>query len=375
MNESDADEPRGGAAPNDRSAFPIVGIGGSAGALDALKLFLPAVPADSDIAFVVVLHLAPDHKSLLTELLARLTGLPVRSIEDGTEVEPNNVYVIPPNATLTIEHRRLHLAQPAMRRELRTPIDTFLISLARDQADHSGCVILSGSGSDGTLGLRAIKERGGLTLAQAGGEYNGMLHSAVSTSLVDFVLPAGEMPAKLVDYFRHPTQSAGLEPHIVSPEAEDFFLQICTLLRAATGHDFTGYKHNTIARRVRRRMQLLQIREMRDFISRLRREPREVELLFDDLLIGVTNFLRDLEVFAKLETAVIPGLFDGKGANDTMRVWVPGCATGEEAYSIAILLREGMPARHAPKLQIFATDISQNELEVARAGRYPVAIA
>jgi two-component system CheB/CheR fusion protein len=373
MNINKPDEPPDDLGQKDRATFPIVGIGGSAGALDALKLFLPAVPAESQMAFVIVLHLAPDHKSLLTELLARLTRLPVRSIDDGVEVEPNTVYVIPPNATLTIAHRRLRLAQPAMRRELRTPIDAFLISLAQDQAENAGCVILSGSGSDGTLGLRAIKEHGGLTLAQSGGEYDGMLRSAMATGLVDFVLPAGEMPARLVEYFRHPIRTASSK-QIDLREPTDLS-EILALLRTATRHDFSGYKSNTIARRVLRRMQLLQIETMQGLIDRLRRDPRELELLFEDLLIGVTNFFRDPGIFAKLETEVVPRLFDGKGPNDTIRVWVPGCATGEEAYSIAILLRERAPPEGSPKLQIFASDISQNELEVARVGRYPVAIA
>jgi two-component system, chemotaxis family, CheB/CheR fusion protein len=361
--------------PKHRAGFPIVGIGGSAGALEALKLFLPAVPVASRLAFVVVLHLAPDHKSLLAELLSRLTKLPVKAVEDGTDVEPGTVYVIPPNATLTIERGRLRLALPAMRRELRTPIDAFLISLAQDQGDNAGCVILSGTGSDGTLGLRAVKEHGGLTLAQAGGEYDGMLRSAIATGLVDFVLPAGEIAAKLVEYFRHPAQTANEEQQGIGPETIDSLPEICALLRTATGNDFTGYKHNTIVRRVQRRMQLLQIRTMPEFIDRLRREPRQVELLFEDLLIGVTNFFRDPEIFAKFATEVVPRLFDGKGPNDTIRVWVPGCASGEEAYSIAMLLRERALPEGSPKLQIFATDISQNELEVARVGRYPAAIA
>ncbi|MGA2126866.1 MAG: chemotaxis protein CheB, partial [Xanthobacteraceae bacterium] len=365
MNDLEPEEPPEDPGPKERASFPIVGIGGSAGALEALKLFLPAVPVDSQMAFVVVLHLAPDHKSLLTELLARLTRLPVRSIDDGTEVEPGTVYVIPPNATLTIELGRLRLAVPAMRRELRTPIDAFLISLAQDQADNAGCVILSGSGSDGTLGLRAVKEHGGLTLAQAGGEYDGMLRSAIATGLVDFVLPAEEIPAKLIEYFRHPTHAVSPEQQVVGPETIDFLAEICALLRTATGNDFTGYKHSTIVRRVQRRMQLLQIDTMPEFIDRLRREPRQIELLFEDLLIGVTNFFRDPGIFERLETAVVPRLFDGKGASDTIRVWVPGCATGEEAYSIAMLLRECAPPQGAPKLQVFATDISPNELEVA----------
>jgi two-component system CheB/CheR fusion protein len=356
--------------------FPIVGIGTSAGGIDALKLFFPEVKLDCGMAFVVVQHLDPDHRSILSDLLARETELPVTTIETDALVEANHVYVIAPNTSLTIANGRLHLVRPVERKGVRTPIDTFLMSLAEDRGERAACVILSGTGSDGTIGLRAIKGNGGLALAQKGAEYDGMMRSALSTGLVDFVLPAEAMPAKLADYFRQAhmiDETKG--PDGRRREAAEAFGQLCALLRTRTGHDFSGYKDKTILRRMQRRMQILQIGSVPDFLDRLRKEPREIDLLFQDLLIGVTNFFRDPGVFETLAREIVPRLFDDKGHDDAVRVWVAGCATGEEAYSIAILLREFMPKSHVtPKLQVFATDIDEHALEVARLGRYPGSI-
>ena len=355
---------------------PIVGIGASAGGVDALRRLFPNVASDCGMAFVVVQHLDPDHGSALAEVLARRTSLPVTQIEDDTAVEPNRVYVIPPNSALTIRDGRLLLARPTAPRGQRNPIDEFFTSLARDQGENAACVILSGTGSDGTLGLRAIKEGGGLTLAQSEAEYDGMMRSAVSTSLVDFVLRAEEMPAKLADYFSHVTRLEDSKGEAAQPDAANYLDQITTILRAQTGHDFSAYKDRTIVRRVQRRMHVLQIDDASAFIERLRRDGREVTLLFQDLLIGVTNFFRDSDAFAVLEHQVISNLFKDKGPDDTVRVWVPGCATGEEAYSIAILLREHAPkSERKPKLQVFASDIDGHALDVARLGRYPAAVA
>jgi len=375
MNDDAAQEQR---EPSpDVAAFPIIGIGASAGGIDALQRLFPAVPLDCDMAFVVVQHLDPDHKSVLAEVLARSSPLPVTQIEDETAVEAAHVYVIPPNSALTIHGRRLRLAQPTAPRGHRCPIDDFLTSLAKDQAENAACVILSGTGSDGTVGLRAIKENGGLTFAQAEAEYDGMMRSAVATGLVDFVLRAEEIPARLQDYFGHKTRlDREKGPDSLPLEAANHLARICALLRSQTGHDFSDYKDKTIVRRVQRRMHLLQIDELPTFIERLRKDPHEVTLLFQDLLIGVTNFFRDPEAFAALEHDVIPRLFEGKGPEDTVRVWVPGCATGEEAYSIAMLLREAMPRLpYSPKLQIFASDINEHAIDTARMGRYPATIA
>jgi two-component system CheB/CheR fusion protein len=230
-------------AGQDRSPpCPVVGIGASAGGIDALKKFLPAVDPQSGIAFVLVQHLDPTHESILTEILAPMSPVPVVRIQEGTEVAPNHFYVIPPNAALTIENGKLRLSRLAKRRAFGTPIDTFFISLAEGQGDFAACAILSGTGSDGTLGLRAIKEHGGLTLAQEGAEYDGMMRSALATGLVDFVLPADETPAKLAGYSRHMNEIMTAKgPEGPEPEATDSLAQICGLLRARTGHDFSGY--------------------------------------------------------------------------------------------------------------------------------------
>jgi two-component system, chemotaxis family, CheB/CheR fusion protein len=353
---------------------PIVGIGASAGGIDALRRLFPNVDRSSGLAFIVVPHLDPDHKSMLAELLSRSTSLPVAQIENDTLAEPGHVYVIPPNASLTIDNGRLLLGAPTPPRGHRNVIDEFFTSLARDQAENAACVILSGTGSDGTVGLRAIKENGGLTLAQWEAEYDGMMRNAVSTGLVDFVLRAEEIPAKLADYFGRVDdgkrqQDGGSDP-------ADYLAPITALLRVHTGHDFSNYKERTIVRRVQRRMHVLQIDKVPAFLDRLRRDSREVTLLFQDLLIGVTNFFRDPDAFAALEREVVPKLFQGKGTDDTIRVWVPGCATGEEAYSIAILLREfGPKSLSGPKLQIFASDIDEHALDIARIGRYPATIS
>lgn len=356
---------------------PIVGIGASAGGLDALQRLFRLFPPECGLAFVVVQHLDPQHRSNLPDLLARTTGLRVRLAEDGMTVAADAIHVIPPNATLTIAARRLHLGRPDGPRGLRTPVDSFLLSLAADQGENAACVILSGTGSDGTRGLRAIKEHGGLTLAQAEAEYDGMMRSAVATGMVDFVLPVDAIPGKLLDYFRHlSVVGARKGPDGVRQETIDHLTQICALLRARTGHDFKDYKDRTLVRRVQRRMQVLQIDEVPAFIERLRKDTKEVDLLFQDLLIGVTDFFRDPAAFGALEHEVIPRLFHGKGPEDAVRVWVAGCSTGEEAYSIAMLLREhAAKSKHAPRLQVFASDIDEGALETARIGRYPATIA
>jgi two-component system, chemotaxis family, CheB/CheR fusion protein len=361
-----------------KAPCPIIGIGTSAGGIEALQKLLPAVLADSGLGYVVIMHLSPEHESALAEILSRSAKLHVTTIENGVAVEPNHVYVAPPNSTVTMNKGKLSLSKADGPRALMpTSIDTFLVSLAEDQGENAACVILSGVGSDGTLGLRAIKEHGGLTLAQAHAEYEGMMRSAVSTGLVDFVLPAEQMAAKLVDHFRHlDVVIAKKGPDGAIKETTDYLAQICAVLRARTGHDFSGYKDKTMIRRVQRRMQVLQVDEVPQFLERLRKEPHEADLLFQDLLIGVTSFFRDAEAFRSLEKDVIPRLFEGKGADDSVRVWVPGCSTGEEAYSIAILLRECAPKSHAaPKLQIFGSDIDERALEIARVGRYPATIA
>jgi len=379
MNEADSGIPEPSPLPKeslDADDVPVVGIGASAGGIDALRRLLQNLHPGCGMALVIIQHLLPTHESALAEILGRNTSLPVTQIDRDTDVVADHVYVIPPNAGLTLDHGRLRLAPLTGTRVHPNVIDEFFTSLAHDRGERAACVILSGTGSDGTLGLRAVKENGGLTVAQADAEFDGMMRSAVATGLVDFMLRPEEMPASLIAYLQESTRiDEEVEQERLRPETAGQLEQIAQLLRAQTGHDFSNYKERTIIRRVRRRMHVLQIEDVDNFIERLRRDPREVSLLFQDLLIGVTSFFRDPGVFAALARDAIPHLFEGKGPNDTIRVWVAGCATGEEAYSIAILLRESAPVSGSPKLQIFASDIDDHALDTARVGRYPATIA
>jgi two-component system CheB/CheR fusion protein len=331
---------------DDRSrATLVVGLGASAGGLDAFKTFFAKMPPRSGMAFVLVQHLDPLHKSLLVELLGKQTAMPVLQAEDGMAVAADHVFVIPPNATLTIEAGILRVATPAPPREHRRPIDVFFSSLAEDQKENAVCVILSGTGSDGSLGLRTIKEHGGFTLAQAGFDERallGMPSSAAATGLVDEVLPVERMPARLIAHGQHlHDMGARKAPDGTRLDASEHLTKICALLRARLGHDFSEYKEKTLVRRIQRRMQVLQLDDVPAYIERLREEPAQLDLLFRDLLIGVTQFFRDPEAFAALEREVIAKLAAHKNG-DEIRMWVAGCATGEEAYSIAILLKEAM---------------------------------
>lgn len=350
----------------------IVGIGASAGGLEAFTTFFSHMPADSGLAFVLVQHLAPDHDSMLSDLLGRATGMPVREAVDGMRVEPDHVYVIPPDATLTVVEGILRVHKPAPPREHRWPINSFFVSLAEDQGDHAACVVLSGTGSDGAQGLRAIKSHGGLALAQAGFDHvvmTGMPASAVATGLVDAVLPVEEMPARLLAY-REQKRHADRDREPPSSERDDQVLAICQLLRAQVGHDFSQYKKKTLARRIQRRMLVTQTESMTDYIDHLHEHPQEHEFLFREFLIGVTGFFRNPEAFEALQKRAIPSILADKSRADTLRVWVPGCSTGEEAYSIAIALCEMLDDRHGPRVQIFATDIDEHAISLARTGRY-----
>jgi len=357
----------------------IVGIGASAGGLDAFHSFFQAMPADSGMAFVVILHLPVGRKSMLPEILGRWTAMPVVEGEDGTPIEPDRVYVPPPHAIATVEQGRLRIRMPPSDapREYR-PIDGFFDSLAADLREDAVGIVLSGTGSDGALGLKAIKHCGGLTIAQgsdAGGpQYDGMPAGAIATGAVDLVATADAMPGHLLRM--NAEGAADVEPGEASPEETDAArLVICAILRTQIGHDFSGYKDKTFMRRVQRRMQVAGSRSLRDYTARLENDHEEVVLLFRDLLIRVTGFFRDSEAFAALEKLVIPQLFAGKHADDSVRVWVPGCATGEEAYSLAILLREQMDRmRGPPKVMVFGTDIDEPAIAAARLGRFPTTL-
>ena len=363
-----------------QGSFPIVGIGASAGGLAAFEAFFSGMPQDKEpnMAFVLVQHLAPDHKSILTELIGRYTRMHVSEVTDGVVVQPNCAYIIPPNRDMAFLNGTLQLLEPASPRGQRLPINFFFRSLAQDQHERAICIVLSGTGSDGTLGLRSIKGEGGMAMAQTpeSTEYDGMPRSAIATGLVDYVLPATEMAGHLIAYVAH-AFGQGDQPFPAQlTKSEDALKKIFILLRAQTGHDFSQYKHNTIKRRIERRMAVHQIADLGGYVRFLQQTPVEVEAIFRDLLIGVTNFFRDPEAFAELEAKVIPSLFADKPVGTAVRIWICGCSTGEEAYSIAILLQEQMDRlkRHYI-LQIFATDIDNRAIDQARSGLYPASIA
>ncbi|QND75225.1 methyltransferase domain-containing protein [Tardiphaga robiniae] len=353
----------------------VVGIGASAGGLAAFKSFFDGMPADTGMAFVLVQHLDADHQSMLVELLRPHTSMQVVEAQDGLPLAANYVHVIPPNATLTLEGDILRVAMPAPPREYRRPIDTFFASLAENQEDCAVGIILSGVGSDGSLGIKAIKEYGGFTLAQA--EFDdtamtGMPSSAAATGRVDCIASVDKLPAVLLEHQAHLTK---VEEHKGSDGARedvrDSLTEITSLLRKRLKHDFSGYKQNTMVRRIQRRMQVLQIEAVTAYAEHLRREPSEGDALFRELLIGVTQFFRDEDAFEALKTSVLPSLLVAREADDPIRVWVAGCASGEEVYSIAILLREVLGAHRADVMvTIFGTDIDPQAVSFARTARF-----
>jgi two-component system, chemotaxis family, CheB/CheR fusion protein len=360
------------------SKFLIVGIGASAGGLAAFEAFFSAMPADRDtgMAFVVVQHLAPGHDSLLPALIRRYTRMQVFEVTDGMRVEPNSVYVSPPNHDLAFSNGALQLSDPAAPRGRRLPIDSFFRSLAKDQREQAICIVLSGTGSDGTLGLRAVKGENGIAFAQnpESTDSDAMPRSAISTGLVDYILPPAEMPAQLIAFGAFAQDRRSSRPS--DSEAEGDLKQVFALLLAQTGHDFSHYKPSTIRRRIERRMGVQRIGQLGKYILYLHQTPGEVQELFRDLLIGVTNFFRDPDCFKALETQVLPRLLADRAPDNPIRVWVPGCSTGEEAYSIAFLLRERLDAlKLNPRVQVFATDIDSRAIETARAGVYPSTVA
>lgn len=357
------------------SGFPVVGLGASAGGLEVVEQFFRQVPADCGMAFVLVSHLAPDHASILSEILQRATVMPVHEAQDQMVVAPNNVYVIPPNRDLAIFHGALQLNVPEKPRGQRMPIDAFLRSLADDQGEKAVGIILSGTGTDGTLGLRAILGAGGVTLVQepATAKYDGMPTSAIHAGYATHVLAVEKMPEALLagahslDVNRELTQA---------PPDTSSLNRILMQLRSVTGNDFSLYKKSTIRRRIERRMSQHDIEDTELYARYVKENPAEVRLLIKELLINVTSFFRDAEAFAVLKSDILPNLLADKPEDYVFRVWVAGCASGEEAYSIAMLLREHMDeTKQEFKVQIYATDLDDDAIDVARAGFYPPNIA
>jgi len=356
-------------------SFPVVGIGASAGGLEALEHFLSRVPKNSGMAFVIVQHLDPTRRGIMPELLQRATDMKVVQVKDRTLVQPNCVYVIPPNKDMSILHGVLHLLEPASPRGLRLPIDFFLRSLAQDQQERGVCVILSGMGSDGTLGLRAIKEKGGVVLVQdpATAKFGGMPRSATDSGLADIVASVDDLPGRILAYL-HRTPLVQSPDLVLEDKTQSALEKVIILLRAHTSHDFSLYKQNTFYRRIERRMGIHQIDKIADYVRYLQENSQELDLLFKELLIGVTSFFRDPAAWERLRTKVIPTLLASRPAGHVLRAWVPGCSTGEEAYSLAMVVREAMDKIKPKKkitLQVFATDLDKDAIDKARQGIYP----
>ena len=358
------------------TAIHYVGIGASAGGLEAIESFFTNMPPDSGMAFIVVQHLSPDYKSLMVELLSKKTTMPVHRAEDAMEVLPNHVYLIPPKKNLTIFHGKLLLSDQDHSRGINLPIDLFLRSLADDQAERAVAIILSGTGSDGMRGVRAVKENGGMVMVQSeeSAKFDGMPRSAISTGLADFVLPPDQMPRQLQAFIKHPyvTKTERSESLISN---EDGMIRIFALLRERCKVDFTYYKPSTVVRRIERRMSINQVEDIKDYVNYILSNPSELTTLYRELLIGVTSFFRDQEAFDFLATNVLPDLFRSATSRE-IRFWVAACSTGEEAYSLAILARECLEKLGSSHdIKIFATDIDRDAIHFAAAGSYPESIA
>ena len=354
-------------------SFPIVGIGASAGGLETINAFFSIMPPDSNMAFVVIQHLSPQHKSIMASLMDKHTRMNVEQIEDGTKIEPNHVYLNPPGKNVAIFNRSLHLLEPVITSTINLPIDFFFRSLSEDQGEKAIGIILSGTASDGTLGVKAIKGEGGMVMVQQPdtAKYEGMPKSAIETGLVDFILPVEKMPETLVDYAQHPFLESLDKIKLTEPPIKNQMQKIFALIRSKTGHDFSHYKPNTIARRIERRLAVHQINSLSDYILYLQKYPSEIDILFKNLVIGVTSFFRDPEAYDVLAQKVLPELLSAKEPDTTIRFWVAGCSTGEEAYSLGMILCEAMDKiKKTFHVQIFATDIDETSLKAARKGIY-----
>jgi two-component system CheB/CheR fusion protein len=363
---------------SDTALFPIVGIGASAGGLEAIEQFLEYVPENSGMAYIVVQHLDPTHKGMLPELLQRVSKMKVFQVKDRMVVRPNCVYVIPPNKTMSIRKGILHLFQPIQARGQRLPIDFFLQSLADDRKELGVGLILSGMGSDGSLGLRAIKEKNGIVMVQdpESAKFDSMPRNAINSVLMDIVAPPNELLRRLTEFLKR-------IPVLVSDEAIEIkdkssLEKINLLLRTYTGNDFSLYKKNTMYRRIERRMNIHKIDKIASYVSFLNENPKEIEILFKELLIGVTSFFRDAAVWEKMKETIIPAIISKLEPGSILRAWVPGCSTGEEAYSLAIIFKEALEKINPHggfSLQIFATDLDNDAIDIARKGIFPASIS
>lgn len=361
-----------------RESFPIVGIGASAGGLEALEEFFSNLPPNSGMAFVIIMHQSADRISILPELLKKFTEMDVTLISHRLKLKHNCVYLPHPGKNVSIFNGVFHVFDSEEESGFNLPIDSFFSSLAQDQRDKAICIILSGTGTDGTLGLRAIKSESGMAIVQeaSSAKFSGMPRSALATNLVDYELPPAKMPGRLLKYVQGPFLSSPLDSYNAPPPSNETMLQFFEQIRNCTGHDFSMYKPNTIRRRIERRMNVHNINQAEDYLKFLRKNPQETNALFKELLIGVTSFFRDANAFKYLQEKVIPKLLKSKSENSSIRIWAPGCATGEEVYSLAILFTECQKKLNKKrKIQIFGTDIDSHAIDVARSGLYPHGIA
>ncbi|MGD0754737.1 MAG: CheR family methyltransferase, partial [Bacteroidales bacterium] len=351
--------------------FPIVGIGVSSGGLETLEQFFANMPKDTGMAFVIIQHLDKTHVGIMPYLLQRITAMKVTQVTDRLQVKPNHVYLMPPHKSISVLNGYLHLFEPTELLGLRLPIDIFFRSLADDQQEKSIGIILSGNGSDGSFGVKAIKEKNGIVLVQdpLTSNFNGMPNSAIDAVTVDIIASAYDLPAKLIAFLKNnPSNTKNL---IIDDKNKTNLEKIVILLRTQTGHDFSLYKNPTMYRRIERRMVIHQIDKIANYVCFLQENPKESEILFRELLIGVTNFFRDAVVWEKLKDQILPDLFNELPNGHVLRVWVTGCSTGEEAYSFAIVFKEAYEKVKQSKnltLQIFATDINSDAIKIARSG-------
>ncbi|AUB61109.1 chemotaxis protein CheR [Methanobacterium subterraneum] len=376
MSKKNKNKSKGEITPKSPNKLPVVAIGASAGGLDALKKFFTAMSPDPGMAFVLVQHLDPTHESTLADLMSRYTPLKVVQAKDGMKVESDYLYIIPPNKDMGLMNRTIQLMEPVEPHGMRLPINFFLKNLAEDQKERSIAIIFSGFGSDGTIGIKSIKAAGGMVMAQdpATADSNSMPASAIQTGLVDFILPPEEMPEKLMNYVEsaHKTIKKIITP---KEETERALQKIFMLIRNRTSHDFSYYKENTVYRRISRRMNIHQIENIQTYLRYLQENPHEIDILFKELLINVTSFFRDEKSFDSFKNS-LKELIKQKLDVDNLRVWVPGCSSGEEVYSIAIIIHELLEESGKNiDVQIFGTDIDIDALTTARSGTYPITIA
>lgn len=364
-------------SPETSERVPVVGIGASAGGIEALRAFFSALPESTGMAYVVVQHLSPDHDSSLARIVSEVASMPVEQVSDGQVIEADHVYIIPPGKQLLVSGHRL-VSEDQDREGVPATIDIFFRSLAESLQGQSACAILSGSGSDGAVGLRHVKESGGLVVVQDPTEagYGGMPRSAIATGMADVVAPVGELGTRIVEWFDQQVLINAEDPETLREEEEAGLQAIFDHLRAELDHDFSHYKEPTVLRRIERRMRVHAVTSLESYANLIQSDPDEAESLFRDLLISVTNFFRDAEAFKNLEKTAIHRIFDGVEEEQDIRVWVPGCASGEEAYSIAMLLDEARQRQNfIGTIQVFATDLDHAAVHKGRKGWYPEAVA